>query len=159
MLPGGRAVLFTITALKGGLDAAQVVVQDLQTGARRVLARGGSHAHYVPSGHLVYAAAGTLLGVAFDLARLETRGTPVPVIPDVMTTLHGGVHAVMAGDGSLVHVSGGVAGLSARSCGWTGRAARRRSRRRRAPMSIRACRLTARAPQWSQSIKRWTCGC
>ena len=64
LLPGGRAVLFTITALTGGLDAAQVAVLDLQTGTRTVLVRGGSHAHYVPSGHLVYAAAGTLRAVA-----------------------------------------------------------------------------------------------
>ena len=74
MLPGGRAVLFTITALTGGLDAAQVAVLDLQTGMRRILVRGGSHAHTCPSGHLVYAAAGTLRAVPFDLARLETRG-------------------------------------------------------------------------------------
>ena len=71
MLPGGRAVLFTITALTGGLDAAQVALLDLQTGTRTVLVRGGSDAHYVPSGHLVYAAAGTLRAVPFDLASLE----------------------------------------------------------------------------------------
>ncbi len=145
LLPGGRAVLFTITALTGGLDAAQVAVLDLQTGTRTILVRGGSHAHYVPSGrgspkrdereggHLVYAAAGTLRAVPFDLARLQTRGTPVPVIPDVVTTTNGGVDAVVAGDGTLAYVSGGVARVrSARSCGWTARAARRRSRRRRA---------------------------
>ncbi|MDO8678348.1 MAG: protein kinase [Acidobacteriota bacterium] len=83
MLPGDHAVLFTITALAGGLDAAQVAVLDLQTGKHRVLVRGGSHAHYVSSalasparagdggGHLVYAAAGTLRAVPFDLASLE----------------------------------------------------------------------------------------
>ena len=38
-------------------------------------------------GHLVYAAAGTLRAVPFDLARLETRGTPVTVVPDVVTTI------------------------------------------------------------------------
>src|SRR5207248_3723235 len=54
LLPGGRAVLFTITAVTGGMDAAQVAVLDLQTGARKVLVRGGSHAYYVPSGHLIY---------------------------------------------------------------------------------------------------------
>ena len=64
-------MLFTITALTGGLDAAQVAVLDLQTGMRTVLVRGGSHAHYVSSGHLVYAAAGALRAVPFDLARLE----------------------------------------------------------------------------------------
>ena len=102
MLPGGRAVLFTITALTGGLDAAQVAVLDLQTGKRKILVRGGSHAHYVPSGlgspkrgereggHLVYLAAGTLQAVPFDMARLETRGTPVPVVPDVESTFRGG---------------------------------------------------------------------
>src|SRR5437899_903186 len=66
-LPGGRAVLFTITAVNGGLDAARVAVLDLQSGTRKVL-MAGTHAHYVPSeagasghegGHLVYATAGT----------------------------------------------------------------------------------------------------
>jgi Tol biopolymer transport system component len=123
LLPGGRAVLFTITALTGGVDAAQVAVLDLQTGIRNILVRGGSHAQYVSSGlgspkraerqggHLVYAAAGTLWAVPFDLARLETRGTPVPVVPDVVTTNSGGVDAVVAGDGTLAYVSGsGVTG-------------------------------------------------
>ncbi len=64
LLPGGRAVLFTITAQTGGLDAAQVAVLDLQTGTRTVLVRGGSHAHYVSSGHLVYAAGWHVAGGA-----------------------------------------------------------------------------------------------
>ena len=121
MLPGGRAVLFTITALTGGLDAAQVAVLDLQTGTRTVLVRGGSHAHYVPSGHLVYAAAGTLRAVPFDLARLETRGTPVPVVPEVVTTGGGGVDAVVAGDGTLAYVSGGGGGGAQRTLVWVDR--------------------------------------
>jgi eukaryotic-like serine/threonine-protein kinase len=110
MLPGGGAVLFTITALTGGLDAAQVAVLDLRTGKRKMLVRGGSHAHYAPSGHLVYLAAGTLQAVPFDLARLETRGTPAPVVRDVETTVNGAVLAVVAGDGTLAYVSGSVAG-------------------------------------------------
>ncbi len=106
LLPGGRAVLFTITAQTGRLDAAQVAVLDLQTGTRTVLVRGGSHAQYVQSGHLVYAAAGTLRAIAFDLARLETRGTPVPIIGQVVGTVAGGVDAVVAGDGTLAYLSG-----------------------------------------------------
>jgi serine/threonine-protein kinase len=122
LLPGGRAVLFTITAVTGGLDAAQVAVLDLQTGMRKILVRGGSHAHYVPSGHLVYAAAGTLRAVVFDLARLETRGTPVPVVPDVVTTTNGGVDAVVAGDGTLAYVSGGGGvGGAQRTLAWVDR--------------------------------------
>jgi serine/threonine-protein kinase len=125
LLPGGRAVLFTITALTGGPDAAQVVVLDLQTGKRTVLVRGGSQAHYVSSGHLVYVAAGTLRAVAFDLARLETHGTPVPVVPDVVTTRLGSADAVVAGDGTLAYVSGGVVGLGApRTLVWVDRQGR-----------------------------------
>ncbi|MGI8423531.1 MAG: protein kinase domain-containing protein, partial [Chloroflexota bacterium] len=123
MLPGGRAVLFTITALTGGLDAAQVAVLDLQTGTRRVLVRGGSHAHYVRSGHLVYATAGTLWAVPFDLASLETRGTPVMVVSDVVTTAQGGMDAVVAGDGTLAYVSGSVEGTP-RTLVWVDRQGR-----------------------------------
>jgi len=89
---------------------------------RKILVRGGSHAHYVPSGHLVYAAAGTLRAVVFDLARLETRGTQVPVVPDVVTTTNGCVDAVVAGDGTLAYVSGGggVVGVQ-RTLAWVDR--------------------------------------
>ena len=135
MLPDGRAVLFTITALTGSLEAAQVAVLDLQTGTRKILVRGGSHAHYVPSGpgspkggeredgHLVYAAGGALRAVPFDLARLETRGTPVAVVPDVVTTINGGVDAVVAGDGTLVYVPGNVA-AAPRTLVWVDRQGR-----------------------------------
>src|SRR5262245_28410237 len=121
-LPGGRAVLFTITALTGGLDAAQVAVLDLQTGKRKIVVRGGSHAHYVPSGvgssksgeleggHLVYAAGGTLRAVPFDLASLETRGTAATLVSDVVTTINGGMDAVVAGDGTLAYALGTVEG-------------------------------------------------
>jgi serine/threonine-protein kinase len=119
LLPGGRAVLFTIAAVTFNRNAAQVAVLDLQTGMHKIILRGGTPAHYVPSGpgsptraereggHLVYGAAGTLRAVPFDLARLETRGTPMPVIPDVVTTNSGSVDAVVAGDGTLAYVSGG----------------------------------------------------
>jgi serine/threonine-protein kinase len=52
-LPGGKAVLFTITPAGGNIENAQVAVLDLQTGTSKVLIRGGSHAHYVPTGPCV----------------------------------------------------------------------------------------------------------
>ena len=58
LLPGGEAVLFTIT-MQGGIDQAQIAVLDLRTGARRTVVRGGSHAQYVAPGYLVYGVAGT----------------------------------------------------------------------------------------------------
>jgi len=104
MLPGGRAVLFTVLAAKGGLTAAQVAVLDVATGTSTVLVRGGSHAHYVSSGHLVYTAGETLKAVRFDLASLTLRGTPVTVLPHVLTNPRGGGQFDVAADGTLAYV-------------------------------------------------------
>ena len=109
-LPGGEAVLFTITPANGGIENAQIAVLDLQTGTSKVLIRGGSHAHYVPTGHLVYGVAGTLRAVAFDLGRLEVVGTPAPVLEGVVTTAKGAADVAVAANGSLVYVPGGAGG-------------------------------------------------
>ena len=74
-LPGGQAVLFTIIPADGEVENAQIAVVDLRTGTSKVLIRGGSHARYVPTGHLVYGATGALRAVAFDLGRLQVVGT------------------------------------------------------------------------------------
>ena len=119
-LPGGRSVLFTITTT-GGIEASQVAVLDLRTGAQKTLLRGGSQAQFVPSGHLVYAAAGTLRAVAFDLDRLEVIGTPVPVLPQVVTLPTGVAEFDIARDGTLAYASGGVGAAAARTLMWVDR--------------------------------------
>jgi len=108
VLPSGRAVLFTITTA-GSPDNTQIAVLDLRTRAQKVLIRGGSHAHYVPTGHLVYGVAGTLRAVGFDLNRLEVVGTAVPVSEQVSTTALGALNMSLSRDGTLVYVPGGMA--------------------------------------------------
>jgi serine/threonine protein kinase/Tol biopolymer transport system component len=103
-LPDGRAVLFTVLATKGGIAAAQVAMLDLATGTSTVLVRGGSHAHYVSSGHLVYTTGGTLKAVPFDLVSLTLRGTPVTVLPHLFTKPTGAGQFVVAVDGTLAYV-------------------------------------------------------
>ena len=110
-LPGGKAVLFTISPPTGDIANAQIAVLDLETRTWRVLIRGGSDAHYVPTGHLVYGVAGTLRAVAFDLARLEVIGTPALVLEGVATTVPGAAEVAVAANGSLVYIPGGP-GLS-----------------------------------------------
>ena len=105
-LPGGEAILFTIIPATGGIESAQVAVLALRTGMSKVLIRGGSHAHYVPTGHLVYGVMGTLRAVAFDLGRLEVVGTPLPVLEGVVTTAVGAADIAVAANGSLVYVPG-----------------------------------------------------
>ena len=85
MLPGGELVLFTLTSASGPArwDEAQVVVQSLESGERKILWEGGSDARYVPTGHLIYALEDVLFAVPFDLASLEVSGGPVPIVEGV----------------------------------------------------------------------------
>ncbi len=83
-LPGGKSVLFTI--LGAGLttyETAGIAALSLETGTYRTVIDRGYHARAVASGHIVYASGTTLMAVAFDLERLETRGSAVPVVDDV----------------------------------------------------------------------------
>ena len=107
-LPGGKAVLYTIIEYCRGIDESQIAVLDLRTGTSKVLFTGGSDAHYIPTGHLIYGFAGTLRAVAFDLGRLEVVGTAAPVLEGVMTTSQGAADVAVAANGSLVYASGGA---------------------------------------------------
>jgi serine/threonine-protein kinase len=127
ILPGGRAVLFTITSQTGGLDSAQVAVRDLRAGTQKVLLRGGSHGHYL-AGHLVYVAGGTLRAIAFDPNRLETRGTAVPVLPRLAVTNNGAGDFAVAADGTLVYVDApGTLGANLRTLVWVNRTGKEES--------------------------------
>ena len=108
LLPGGKAVLFT--QWSRDLEGVQIVVQRLDGSERRVLVRGGSDAHYLPTGHLVYARAGVLLAVPFDLSRLEVTGNPIPVAEGVSLSPEGVAQFGISNTGSLVYVPGGLQG-------------------------------------------------
>jgi serine/threonine-protein kinase len=115
ILPGGKAVLFTV--LQAGLqganrwDKAQIVVQPLPSGDRIIL-ETGSDGRYVPTGHIIYALAGTLLAVPFDAKRLKTSGGPVPLVEGVRITgfLAGSAQFSFSNTGSLIYVEGAAIG-------------------------------------------------
>jgi WD40-like Beta Propeller Repeat len=123
ILPGGRAVLFTITSRGSGgaIESAQIAALDLTTGQQRVLLAGGSSAHYVPPGYLVYGIAGTLRAIPFDPNSLEVRGNPVPVIPRVVTRGNGAANFSLASDGTLVYLAGDPLVSAARTLVWVDR--------------------------------------
>jgi eukaryotic-like serine/threonine-protein kinase len=123
-LPGSMSVLFTIASTSGDIDRSQVAVLDLRTGTQKTLLQGGSQAQFVASGHLVYAAAGTLRAVAFDLDRLEVIGTPVPVLAEVVTLPTGVAEFDIADDGTLAYAHGGVGTVPARTLVWVDRQGR-----------------------------------
>src|SRR5262249_17853598 len=108
ILPGSKAVLFTIWIGSVNLDDERIGVVSLETGERRVLLEGGVCARYVPSGHLVYARARELLAVPFDLKRLDVTGPPVSILEGISVGRFTGVAEFsFSGDGSCAYVPGG----------------------------------------------------
>ncbi len=86
-LPGGTAVLFTMT--RGpDVNTSHVAVLSLDTGEQHVVVEGGFNARYVPTGHLVFGRQGALWGVPFDLDRLVTTG-PEEVLLQPLSVCHG----------------------------------------------------------------------
>jgi serine/threonine-protein kinase len=121
LLPGGRHVLFTISALSGGIDAAQIGVLDLASGSWRSVLPRASQARYVSSGHLVYVAGGALWAVPFDPTRAETRGPARVVVPQVLTLSTGVAEFDIADDGTLVYLVGSATSAAPRSLVWVDR--------------------------------------
>ncbi len=109
ILPGGEAVLFTLSAAAGSeqWDNALIVVQSLASGARTTLIEGGSDARYLPTGHIVYALGGSLFAIPFDLERLQVTGGSTPVVAGVRRTARSGTAIFSVSDtGTLIYLRG-----------------------------------------------------
>jgi serine/threonine-protein kinase len=103
LLPGGSAVLFT------DVNALSIAILDLNTDTVRTLVSDGVDATYLETGHLLYAHPnGGLFTVAFDLARLEVTGQPVPVLPEVEIWRTNRAHFAVSKNGTLVYGLGGL---------------------------------------------------
>jgi serine/threonine-protein kinase len=111
-LLGGRAVMFTANSQTGDFEDANIVVQTLPDGPRRIVQHGGYHGRYLSSGHLVFMHGDMLLAASFDLDRLTRVGEPVPVLAGVAgMSGFGGAHFAFATRGALVFVPGFGKGL------------------------------------------------
>jgi serine/threonine-protein kinase len=104
VLPGGKGVLFTLASGHAvTADDQDVAVLDPGATEPRVLIRGGTHARYLPTGHIVYVHAGTLLLVPFDLSKLAVTGTPVSVVKGLARTWSGDSDYSVSDNGTLVY--------------------------------------------------------
>ena len=130
MLPGSRAVIFTISKGAYLWNDTQLVVRSLDTGKQTVLVTGGSDGRYVSTGHLIYVRLGTLMAVPFDPVRLVVTGGATGVIDGVMqgadrnrsdmdNTLAG--HFTVSDTGALAYLTGGALPGAARSLAWVDR--------------------------------------
>ncbi len=107
VLPGGKGVLFTIRAGGGSWNETRIAALSLKTGVWRTLLIGGTNPRYLSTGHLVYARAGALYVVPFDLERLQINGSPVQVLEGVLTMR--GAEFSLSNDGTLVYLPGNTA--------------------------------------------------
>ena len=123
-LRGGKAILFTAAASPGAFDSANIVVQTIPEGTRKIVHRGGYFGRYLPSGHLIYMSNGTVFAAPFDLDRLEMTGQQVPVLEGVQaSTGTGGAQLAVSTSGTLVYLSGGELSIEA-TMSWLDRGGR-----------------------------------
>ena len=104
ILPGGKTALFTIHGMSGDYESARIGAVSLETGERRIVFEGGTHARYLPTGHILYVRGSSLFAVPFDAKRLEVTGSPVPVLDGVAAFAPAGfANYAVSRTGSLVY--------------------------------------------------------
>lgn len=110
IMPGGKAILFTVENFTVGFDDANIEVVSLTDHRRKTLQRGGTYGRYLASpggkGYLTYVNRGTLFAVPFDTEKLETSGSPIPVLQQVSySAMFGSAKLSFSRTGTLVYRS------------------------------------------------------
>jgi serine/threonine-protein kinase len=103
MLPDRESVIFS-NVLKPG----KVMLQSLKTGERKELF-SGTDAHYLPTGHIVYAIDDNLFVVPFDLDDLKVTGNFVSMVENVYRSA-GPPQYDVSDSGTLIYVPWSVSG-------------------------------------------------
>ena len=141
----GKALVYTMRSSEPfpSFDDAQIVVQPLGGGPRRVLVDGGTDGRVLPTGHLTWIREGTLYAQALDLQTLQLTGGPVSILENVRESPTGAAQVAFAENGTMV-----FAGTEEpRSDSHLGRSKRPRGNQpahRQAPTTIREYHPTAR---------------
>jgi serine/threonine-protein kinase len=107
VLRGGAAVLYTSSRIAGSFNQADLVIEVVPQGAKKIIQRDAYHGRYLTSGHLVYVHDGTLFAAPFDLNRLEVTGPAVPAIDEVISNaITGGAQFSVSNTGTLAYLPG-----------------------------------------------------
>lgn len=104
-LPGGTHALFAIRRQ----GASDIALLDVASRTFRVLVKDGTMPSYATSGHLLYAHAGALNAVPFDLRRMEVTGERVRAIDGVVTKDSGAADYAVSEEGTLIYMPGTAA--------------------------------------------------
>jgi serine/threonine-protein kinase len=115
-LPDGKTVLFTVIV---GPGSFQLAAQRLDSTEHKILIQGGTYGRYVPTGHIAYLRADTVMAVPFDSERLALRGDPAPVVEGVRSFPDGVAEFSFSATGSLAYIPGGS--QSSQNLAWVDR--------------------------------------
>ena len=100
LLEGGQSLLYTILGPSGMWYDARIVIEDLTSGKRTIVAREGTYGRYVPTGHVVYIRDdGTVEAIPFDLRRRRVTGRAFTVAEGVQTGYWAGAGSFAVSDG------------------------------------------------------------
>jgi hypothetical protein len=102
-LPDGRHFLFHVQG--GDPEHRGIYVGSVDGGTQKFVLRSESSSQYVWPGYLLYLDGDTLLGQAFDTARLEIRGEPFTVAEHVGRSTGFNVGASASGTGVLAYAA------------------------------------------------------
>jgi serine/threonine-protein kinase len=107
ILPDGKSLLFTIW--KNDLNNTQVALLDIAAKEYKVLIEGGSHARYVPTGHIVYAQSGVLMAAPFDTKNYKLGEQREPIIKCIRQEIATGqTFLSFSNTGLLIYLRGGI---------------------------------------------------
>lgn len=104
VLPGNKIVLFTIREA-GHTDIAAL---NLETRRIDTLIPGGSHARYLPTRHIVYLIAGTLVAEGFDIDRLVRRNDARTLVAGIGDDQPGNGPFALSDTGTLGYIPPGL---------------------------------------------------
>jgi hypothetical protein len=120
LLPGGEWLLFTLAKILSAnrWNDADLVVQSLKSGERRVLRSGGFDARYLPSGYITYAFQNVLFASTFDAKTLKLDDERVALVEGVQSAFAapagGSSFYAVSNNGTLVFVPGSAGSNLAR---------------------------------------------
>ena len=97
LVDGGRQVLFTTLGVSGLWNDTRIVLEDLTSRERTVVAERGTYGRYVTTGHVLYAdASGTVMALPYDVRKRTATGEAFPVAAGVRVGTWGGASASYA---------------------------------------------------------------
>jgi DNA-binding winged helix-turn-helix (wHTH) protein/Tol biopolymer transport system component len=109
VLPGGETVLYTASDRLRSFEDARIEVLSLKTGRWKTLQEKAYYGRYLPSGHLVWVQDRKLFGARFELARLEMKGPPAPLIDDDLgNPVVGNGEFDFSQNGAFIYLGGNV---------------------------------------------------